>query len=149
MINKLYLTDNIYIYNNKFYYIKNNKPSIIKKHNWHTLLNEYGWEKLNKNWIIKLNKLNYSTIKKRNSLFGSLDCGGNGDCLFNCISYGLSNYFDSYDSNKLRNNLSLTNKDKQIHNILETYKISKENGDFLDNWDPNTITIKEFRSLLK
>ena len=42
--------------------------SLIKNHNWHTLLSDYGWNKLHLKWIKKFNYL--SDIKNKNSLFG-------------------------------------------------------------------------------
>ena len=52
-----YLTDNIFIKDNKYCYEKKNNINVIKNHNWHHLLREYGWEKLDKYWIKHLNKL--------------------------------------------------------------------------------------------
>ena len=72
---------------NKLFYESNHKIKEVKKNNWHHILNDIGWEKLHKQWIKKLN----SYLKKttNNSLYGSLDCGSDGDCLFHCISYAL------------------------------------------------------------
>ena len=54
---------------------KKHLNNLVKNHNWHRILQDYGWEKLSKQWITKLNK--YSLQKhKQNSLFGSLDCVG-------------------------------------------------------------------------
>ena len=53
----IYLTDNIYIKDDLYYYKKNDKNIKITDINWHLYLNEYGWEKIHRNWIIKLNKL--------------------------------------------------------------------------------------------
>ena len=50
-MNSLYLTDNIFIKSKKLYYEDGDKIQEVKNHNWHRLLEEYGWEKLNKNWI--------------------------------------------------------------------------------------------------
>ena len=55
-----------------------------------------------KKWIVKLNKL--SKVKKKNSQYGVLDCGGDGDCLFHCISYALNKYNETDE--KLRSDLS-------------------------------------------
>ena len=79
-MDNLYLTDNIFIKSNKLYYENGDKIQEVKKHNWHRLLEEYGWEKLNKNWIKKLNQMLEKPIN--NSLFGVLDCGGEGDYVF-------------------------------------------------------------------
>ena len=50
---KYYLSDNIVIKSNKIFY----RDKEVKKHNWHIKLSELGWEKLNKVWIRKLNRL--------------------------------------------------------------------------------------------
>jgi len=145
-----YLTDNIIIQNDKYYYHdeKLKKSKIIKNHNWHHLLKDYGWEKLNKYWIRCLNKM--SDEKSNNSLFGVLECGSNGDCLFNCISYAIKNITDeNYDGMKLREELSMYIDDEIFKNLMETYKISKISGEFYDDWDPENITIDEFKDILK
>jgi len=54
---KFYLNDNIYIENDIFFYDNDNKIVQIKERNWHIYLSDYGWNKLNKKWIIKLNKM--------------------------------------------------------------------------------------------
>ena len=56
-MDKFYLTDNIYLQDNKLFYEENNKIKNIKPNNWHTFLKDYGWEKLNLKWIKKLNSL--------------------------------------------------------------------------------------------
>ena len=65
----LYLTDKIYIKNDIFYYEKDGKSYKLQDKNWHIHLNEYGWEKLNKQWIIQLNR---STKKRK---FGKMNNG--------------------------------------------------------------------------
>ena len=54
---------------------------LIKNHNWHHILCDIGWYKMNIQWIKKLNKLGDN--KGKNSLYGVLDCGGDGDCFLN------------------------------------------------------------------
>ena len=85
---RFYLNDNIFTENDTYYYERDGKVTKVKGRDWHIRLSDYGWNKLHKNWIIKLNKL--SKHKNKNSLFGVLDCGGDGDCLFNCISYAIN-----------------------------------------------------------
>ena len=41
--------------NGKLFYEEGCKEKEVKKHNWHRILKEYGWEKLHKQWIRKLN----------------------------------------------------------------------------------------------
>ena len=38
-----YLTDNIRLINDKMEYRKSDTFVPVKKHNWHHILNEYGW----------------------------------------------------------------------------------------------------------
>lgn len=146
-----YLTDNILIQNEKYYYENNQgDKKLIKNNNWHHLLKDYGWEKLNKNWIMKLNKL--SDKKTKNSLYGCLDCGGNGDCMFSCISYAVnSNNFTNqiYDSQKLRFKLSEYITPHIFNEIIEIYKISKLYGEFNEDWEPELITIQDFKEIIK
>ena len=103
-MNEYYLTDELYIKDNKLFY----QEKLVKNHNWQFLLKEYGWEKLHKKWIKKLNSFRDKPLK--NSLFGSLDCGGEGDCLFHCISHAFKyNDIDNISNNDtsyLRNLLS-------------------------------------------
>ena len=146
-----YLTDNILIQNEKYYYENNQgDKKLIKNNNWHHLLKDYGWEKLNKNWIIKFNKLSDKKTKK--SLYGCLDCGGNGDCMFSCISYAVnSNNFTNqiYDSQKLRFKLSEYITPHIFNEIIEIYKISKLYGEFNEDWEPELITIQDFKEIIK
>jgi len=122
----------------------------IKKHNWHRILNEYGWEKMPKKWISKLNK--YSEICEKNSLYGLLDCEQDGDCFFHCISSSLNekhNYTTTYDSNDIRELLSDSVTDDQYETLLTTYKIMKDADDFDECWDPYKIeTKKDFQNEL-
>ena len=46
-----------------FFYEENEKTIKIKERDWHIYLSDYGWSKLNKKWIMKLNKL--SKTKKK------------------------------------------------------------------------------------
>ena len=85
----IYLTDKIIIRGENMLYIDNNKEIVLKNHNWHNFLGEIGWEKLNKYWIRKFNS--YLEKPRKNSLFACLDCGGDGDCLFHCLSFAMDN----------------------------------------------------------
>ena len=137
MSDLFYLTDQIFIKDKKYFYEgTNGKTRMIQNNNWHHLLNEYGWEKLNKQWIIQLNKVCDQKVK--NSLFGCLDCGGNGDCMFDCISYALNSedrMNRNYDSRVLRKELSTYVTQDIFHKIIEVYKIAKENDEFDEDWD--------------
>ncbi len=145
-----YLTDNLRLLNDTMEYRINESSEFkrIKKHNWHFVLNEYGWEKINKRWITKLNKL--SKIKEKNSLFGTFDCASDGNCFFHCISHSLNEknimtdiYYDCEDIRKL---ISENISEDQYNTIIGYYRIMKDADDFEENWDPYKInSIDDFK----
>jgi hypothetical protein len=139
-----YLTDDILLKDNKLFHAHKE----IKKHNWHNLLKYYGWEKLHKNWIRNLNS--YLKKPSNNSQFGCLDCGGDGDCLFFCISYALKSkelYNINYecDVKYLRKLITESITGEKFEEIITIYRILNESNDFDEEWDPDTITIQEFK----
>lgn len=139
---KFYLTDTIFIENNIYYHEDKGKISQIKEKDWHIYLNEYGWNKMNIQWIKILNKL--TPEKKKNSGFGILDCGGDGNCLFNCINYAVNGYDSIHETDNFRKGFSSSITEQDFRNIIEVYKISKNCGEFKEDWDPFTITYKDF-----
>ena len=147
-MNVYYLSENIYLRDNILY--KNNR--IIRKYNWHKNLNELGWTKLPLQLIKKLNT--YSDIKYKNSQYGMLDCGQDGSCFFHCIAYALNTneiYKDEpyvYNSHDLRNILANYITEKLFNQIIEIYKILKDNDELCDTWNPYNIKIKEFKNLI-
>ena len=124
-MDKFYLTDNIYLQDNKLFYEENNKIKNIKPNNWHTFLKDYGWEKLNLKWIKKLNSL--TKLPPKNSRWGALDCGSDGDCLFHCICYALKSDTimedDNLDVSYLRNLVSENITNEKFTEIITIYKI--------------------------
>ena len=96
-MDKYYFTDTIYLKDNKLYHEDKNNEKKVTKYNWHILLSEWGWEKLNIRWIKKLNS--YLKENPKNSHFGVIDCGGEGDCLFHCLAYSLKSK-DIFDIDK-------------------------------------------------
>ena len=155
-----YISDNIFIRNNKMYYKKQNKEIKIGKNNWHKYLDEYGWEKLHLRWIKRLNiYLNHYIIKnqeennkRKNSLFGVLDCGGSGDCFFACVCYSLNSEKDilsQYDVKSIRSILADSIKPECFQPIIENYRILKEMDEFQDEWDPFEVeTLEDFKKEL-
>ena len=146
-----YLTDNIRLYNDKMEYKKDDIYLPIKKYNWHHILNEYGWEKIHKPWITKLNQL--SVKKEKNSRFGILDCESDGDCFFHCIANSLNerdintdNYYISDDIRKL---ISDNISQDQFNLMITTYRIMKDADDFSEGWDPYEVsTLEDFKNTL-
>mgnify|MGYP005627923153 FL=1 len=143
--NRNYLTDDLFLFDDKLYY-EDETVKEVKKHNWHHLLKDYGWEKLNKQWIKKLNS--YLEKQNNNSLYGCLDCGGGGDCLFHSISYAMNQTTDKYDSNILREKISESLTEEMYDEIIEVYKVIHSADDFEENWNPETMTFDIFKSTL-
>ena len=144
-----YLTDNVRLINDKMEYRlsqhRDFKP--IKNNNWHIVLSDYGWRKIPKPWLIKLNKL--SITKEKNSLYGVLDCEPDGDCFFHCIANTLNERdrdSEYYDGNDIGEIISNNITEDQYDMIISTYRIMKDADDFSEGWDPYSInTIEDFR----
>ena len=145
---RFYLDDNIFIEKDILYTIgeKSRTPKKVKEHDWHISLSNYGWNKLNTPWIIKLNKL--SSSKPKNSLFGVLDCGGGGDCLFNCISYAISDDKNT-DASHLRMCLADYITEDKYEKIIDIYRILSDTDDFEEYWDPNLTSFECFKKRLR
>lgn len=142
-----YLTDKLFLFQDKLYYENNCVKKEIKNHNWQHYLKDYGWEKLHKNWIKKLNS--YLEKPTNNSLYGSLDCGEEGDCLFHCISYVLNlNSDEYYDAKLLRSNISNSLSESRFNEIIEIYKIMNDSDDFEENWNPHETSFSDFKKLI-
>jgi len=152
MDDEYYLTDTIRMKGDTMEYrVDDCQFRPVKNHNWHRVLSEYGWEKINKQWLIKLNKL--SSVKERNSLYGVLDCESDGDCFFHCIANALNEKEkgnEYYDGNDIRGMISDNITVSQYDMIIGTYRIMKDADDFSEEWDPYSInSIDEFREKLK
>ena len=146
-MNEIYLSDSLVIKQGLLY----NQTKLVKRHNWHTHLRSLGWEKLHRCWITKLNKLHnpYPT----NSLFGSLECGDDGDCLFHCISAALNvdqtrdNYYDNQD---IRDKVADSITEEQFQDIISCYRCMKDIDDFDEQWDPYDIhNLTEFQEQVR
>lgn len=73
------------------------------------------------------------------------DCKPDGNCQFRSIEQALYQYNNKYTHIKLRKLIGdyiLSLKDKDFENILNNYKIEKENGEFIGKWDPSKIKSK-------
>lgn len=145
-MNKYYLTDQLYKHNDQLFFETSNKDIKLTNKNWHVYLNDYGWNKLNIQWIKKLNS--YLEKSENNSRFGVLDCGENGDCLFHCISYALRDDF-RYDSIKLRKLLSEKVTEEDYNMIIEYYRIFKNCEDFDEDWDLEEMNFEMFKQKIK
>ena len=140
-----YLTEDIVVKDGYIYH----KDKLVKRHNWHLILEEIGWEKLNRQWITKLNKLH--NPYPNNSLFGCLECGDDGDCLFHCISSSLNTLktTEYYDSQDIRNKVANSVTKEQFNDIIGCYRCMKDLDDFDESWDPYKIdTLEKFKEEL-
>jgi len=128
-------------------YTENIKKKIDGK-NWHKYLDIIGWEKLSLGMIKFINR---NTLKNyKNSPYGIIDCGGEGNCLFHCVSNALSSEYNQYyDSQDIRETIADSIDDKTFINIIEIYRVLKDSADFYEDWDPHKITCKEqFQELI-
>ena len=119
-MNKYYLTEKIYIENNKYYY----NDKLVNNNNWHIFLSEIGWEKLPVNFIKILNKL--SDVKLKNSPYGVLDCGDDGNCLYSCIAAAFN--FDNHNSIELITNFMDNSLIVEMYPITGDFQTSVING---------------------
>lgn len=155
-----YLTDKLLIKGGKAYKL-NLKDKLIKinERSWLKWLGEYGWEKLDNGWVRRMNR---SLDKEERSKFcrwGVLDCGSNGDCLFETVAeaFNQSNYFDPEEdvsdiklATEIRAEAADQIDDDNFDLIIESYKTACETGEFYEAWDPYDIeTPKELRAALR
>ena len=149
MTKEIYLTDEIIIYEGKYYKKKINNKNLITIKNWQKHLSDCGWLKLELAWVRRLNK--YSTIKNKTSCWGILDCESNGDCFYSVISEAL-NYHNRnienlihYDSIDIRKKISNQINKDNFEEIMNVYKIEKELSEFKHSWDINLV--KNYKDL--
>lgn len=145
----IYISPNLYYRDNILYYNENEKIIKINNNNWHKYLYDYGYYKLELGWKKRL-----KSIKSKNSLWGVMDCGSNGDCLFLCIEEAFKNIYnpcnDDYSVENLRESVSDEISKDNFNLILETYKLEYENNEFIGLWDPfNIKTIDDFKEEIK
>ncbi len=146
MEEEIYLTPNLYVKKKITYYMNDDKNKLEKvtKNNWHKYLVEYGWEKLDYGWIRRLNK--HCQNKNKNSCWGVLDCGGDGDCLFHVIAEAIN----EPDMQSIRELAANEITDNNFEMIIESYRLSYDVNEFICDWDPYEIkSKKELREELK
>jgi hypothetical protein len=96
---------------------------------------DYIWEELSQKWQTKL----------LSSKFFIKNCLGDGNCQFRSIETALINSGYKTNHNKLRNIIVkyINNLDNPtFFKIIQNYRIEKDNGEFLGNWDPYSIRNK-------
>ena len=148
-----YLTDSIFIKNNESFVELDKKIKKITKNNWHHYLYDYGWTKLSLGWKRRLKEK-----ENKNSCFGLLECGGEGDCLFHVISEALNSNnlnqlkLPKYDVLSLRKIAANEIKKYNFDLIIESYRLDYEENDlgFIGEWEPNEIeTISQLKREIK
>ena len=150
-----YLTDSVFLKEDTlFYETERGDIKRVSKHNWHRILEEYGWTKLPKKWITTLNMtIESPSHKERNSLFGMLDCEHDGDCFFHCIANALNerDHFTShYDSQDVREIICESLTDEMFETIIGCYRAMKDASDFEEDWDPHKIkSLDQFREQMR
>ena len=129
----IYMTSNIFYHKEHLYSKKNKYKKIIKDSNWDKYLGSYGWVSIDQQWKYKLSQ------QSEINLYGLLECGGHGDCLFHCLAEGLNNILvpeeSKYDSQQLRVLAAEQINKDNFDLILGSYKLEAPNLD----WDPEMI----------
>ena len=155
MDDEIYITPNIIVKNKTFYYTNNetNRLNKINDRNWHKIMCDDGWFKIDWSWRVRLNE--NSQKNNKNCTYAIRDCGGEGNCLFECIATAL-NYTKAiepnlniiidnnlkqeyYTSNDIRNIASSSITIDNFDCIIESYKLAKLNNEFYGNWNPFNI----------
>jgi len=149
-MDKIYLSPNIYVINNQYYYEDDllKKNIKINKKNWHKYLEECGWEKLELGWRKRLKS------KEKNSLYGKIDCGSEGDCLFSCISNAFKTISkpedNTYEPEEIRKLASFEINDDNFNLIIQNYRLEVDCNEFDGFWDPyKTNSVDELRNEIK
>ena len=139
MVENYYLNEDLYFNDKQLFKVLHQKNVKLNKKNWYKYLKDYGWEKISKDWMNKLDS-NYICL---------LECGSDGDCLFHVICEALNlnliyiHKIPEYEIGKLRIMCSEQIKDDNFNIILESYKAEVESLEFFGEWDPNLIDTKE------
>lgn len=116
---------------------KSNKSPKVKSK---CINDTYYWEPISEKWASKLGSPNFM-IK---------NCLGDGNCQFRSIETALTQGGYRATHEKLRKLLAkyiLSIDNKVFIDIIKTYQIEKQNGEFVGNWDP--MTIKNKRDFIK
>lgn len=146
---EIYITDRIFILNNQLFYETDNRKIKFNKNNWHKYIVDYGFEKLEMGWRKRLKSEN-----SKNSLWGVLDCGGDGDCLFLCLEEAFKNFYspenEDFSAENIRNYAANQINKNNFDLILTTYRLEEETGEFLGEWEPSKIkNIEELQNEIR
>ena len=155
-----YLTDKLLIKNGRAYKLNiHDKIITINNRNWLKWLGEYGWERLDKGWIRRMNTFLSKDERSKFCQWGILECGSDGDCLFHVVAeaFNQANYFnpetdvtDVMIASEMREKAADQVTEDNFDLIIESYKAACETGEFYEAWDPYDIeTLDELRTALK
>lgn len=147
-----YLTSNIIYENNCMYRISNNKKIKISKNNWHIILDELNWEKMDYGWRRRLKEKNV-----HNSCFSILDSDSDGNCMFSSIAEAINinndysnDYHEPLTSDDIRVMTSQQINKENFRQILEAYITQVECCEFEGEWNPDEIdTISKLKDIIK
>ena len=111
-------------------------------------MEECGWEKLELGWRKRLKS------KEKNSLYGKIDCGAEGDCLFSCISNAFKNISkpedNTYETEEIRKLVASEINDDNFDLIIQNYRLEVDTNEFDGFWDPYKIkTVEELQNEIK
>ena len=138
----IYLTDKIIINEGKYYFENNKHRRLISDKDWHKKLDDIGWQKLDKSWIIRLNTLSKF---KRNSKWGLLDCDTNGDCFYSVIAEAFNYYYRNIENHEMIHSIDVRRKiserftKENFDYIMNIYKIENEMNEFYHKWNIENI----------
>jgi hypothetical protein len=140
----IYLTDKIIINQGKYYYEnENNKDrKLINNKNWHRILLDTGWHKLDKTWIMRLNTF---ATGSGNSKWGLLDCDNNGDCFYSVVAEAFNYYYKNIEKNDLMDVIDIRKKissgfsKENFDYIMNVYKIEESLNEFYHKWNISDI----------
>ena len=138
----IYLTDKIIINQGKYYYKNDKDRKLINDKNWHTILSDTGWHKLDKSWIMRLNTFSKT---KGNSKWGLLDCDNNGDCFYSVIAEAFNYYHKNIEKHEVLDVIDIRKKIatkftcENFDYIMNVYKIEESLNEFYHKWDINDI----------
>lgn len=151
MANEIYLTGKLLLCNDKMYYDTKKGRKPVKSCDWHIHLQEYGYHKLPKKWITRLNR--ESDVRPKNSQYGMMDVDSDGNCMYHCFANSLNdrdNYEQWHTCESIREMICEGITEDDYRMCINVYRAMKDASDFENEWDPHKIdTIHAFREVLR
>ena len=145
---------NLEIIDNDLYFNDNIKNKYIKltPRNWVKIIED--WERLDVNWVRRINKFirKLKKIPNSPSLYGIKECAQKGDCMFGCISEALNSKLNLDEENlytikKIRQIAASQINEDNYDILLNSYKLAYDSNEI--TWNPNEIdNIEELKELI-